>query len=96
VDVFSGGIIVTIKLICGILSIRCSRGCTSIKKRNKSEYLYLASRRDGKLKFDYVDSVGSENAREIMEKVKLRKDYELKLKHVKDDLRCIEKMIQVD
>jgi hypothetical protein len=31
-----------------------------------------------------------------MEQVKLRKDYELKLKHVKDDLRCIEKMINAN
>jgi hypothetical protein len=32
--------------------------------------LEAASRRDGKLKFDYVGSVGSENAREIMESLR--------------------------
>lgn len=69
------------------------KGTVSIKKRNKSEYLYLANRRDGKVKFDYIGLIGSEKAREIIEQVKFRKDYELKLKQVKSDLREIEKVI---
>ena len=69
------------------------KGTVSIKKRNTSEYLYLASRRDGKLRFDYIGKVGSEKARKILEQIKFRKDYELKLKQVKDDLREIEKVI---
>ena len=70
------------------------KGAVSIKKRNKSEYLYLANRRGGKVKFDYIGSVGSENARKVLEQVKFRKDYELKLKQVKVDLRQIEKVIR--
>ena len=69
------------------------KGTVSIKKRNKSEYLYLANRRDGKVKFDYIGSMASENALKILEQVKFRKDYESKLKQVKDDLREIEKVI---
>ncbi len=69
------------------------KGTVSIKKRNKSEYLYLASRRGAKVKFDYIGSVASENARKILEKVKFRKDYELKLKQVKGNLREIEKVL---
>ena len=69
------------------------KGTVSIKKRNKNEYLYLASRRDGKVKFDYIGSIGSKNARKILEQVKYRKDYEHKLKQVKDDLRQIEKAV---
>lgn len=69
------------------------RGTVSIKKRNKGEYLYLASRRDGKVKFDYIGSVGSEKARKIREQVKFRKDYEGKLKQIKADLRQIEKVV---
>ncbi len=69
------------------------KGTVSIKKRNKSEYLYLASRRDGKVKFNYIGSVRSENARNIMKQVKFRKDYEVKLKQVKGDLKEIEKVI---
>ncbi|MGD9364750.1 MAG: hypothetical protein PVH87_03570 [Desulfobacteraceae bacterium] len=70
------------------------KGSVSIKKRNKSEYLYLASRRNGKVKFDYIGSIGSENARKVLEQVKFRKDYELKLKQVKGDLREIDKVIR--
>ena len=69
------------------------KGTVSIKKRNKAEYLYLANRRNKKVKFDYIGSLGSENARKILEQVKFRKDYELKLKQVKGDLREIEKVI---
>lgn len=69
------------------------KGSVSIKKRNKREYLYLASRRDGKVKFDYIGSVASENALKILEQVKSRKDYELKLKQVKGDLREIERVL---
>jgi hypothetical protein len=69
------------------------KGAVSIKKRNQGEYLYLASRRDGKVQFDYIGSVGSEKARKIREQVKFRKDYELKLKQVKADLRQIEKVV---
>ena len=70
------------------------KGTVSIKIRNKNEYLYLASRRNGKVRFDYIGSVASENARKILEQVKFRKDYELKLKQVKGDLRQIEKVIR--
>jgi hypothetical protein len=70
------------------------KGTVSIKKRNKREYLYLASRRGGKVKFDYIGSVASENARKILEQVKVRKDYQLKLKQVKGNLREIEKVIR--
>ena len=69
------------------------KGTVSIKKRNKSEYLYLASRRDGKVKFDYIGPVGSKNAIKTLEQVKYRKDYEQKLKQVKGNLKEIEKVI---
>jgi len=70
------------------------KGAVSIKKRNKGEYLYLVSRRNGKVKFDYIGSISSENARKILEQVKFRKEYELKRKQVKDDLGQIEKVIR--
>jgi hypothetical protein len=70
------------------------KGAVSIKKRNKRDYLYLASRRNGKVKFDYIGSVASENARKTIEQVKFRKDYERKLKQVKGNLKEIEKVIR--
>jgi len=69
------------------------KGAVSIKKRNKSEYLYLAKRQGGKVKFDYIGSVASEKACKIMDQVNLRRNYESKLKQVKSDLKEIGKVI---
>ena len=69
------------------------QGTVSIKKRNKREYLYLAKRRNGKVRFGYIGPVGSGKARTVMEQVKRRKNYEVKLKQVKSDLEEIEKVI---
>lgn len=69
------------------------KGAVSIKKRNQNEYLYLASRQGGKVKFNYIGSVASEKALKIVDQVNLRKDYESKLKQVKSDLKEIGKVI---
>ncbi|MCP3900983.1 MAG: hypothetical protein GY707_14860 [Desulfobacteraceae bacterium] len=69
------------------------KGTVSIKKRNNGEYLYLANRQHGKVKFNYIGSVASEKAQKIMELIKIRKDYEQKLKQVKKDLSEIGKVL---
>jgi predicted AAA+ superfamily ATPase len=46
------------------------------------------------VKFKYVGSVSSEEARKIMDLVNDRKNYKLKLKQVKDDLKEIGKIIR--
>ncbi len=70
------------------------KGTVSIKKRNNSEYLYLANRQNGKVKFNYIGSVASEKAQKIMELIKIRKDYKQKLKQVKKDLSEIGKVLK--
>jgi predicted AAA+ superfamily ATPase len=45
------------------------------------------------VKFKYIGSVSSEEARKIMDLVNDRKNYELKLKQVKDDLKEIGKVV---
>jgi hypothetical protein len=69
------------------------QGTVSIKKRHNSDYLYLACRRDGKVKFDYIGLVGSDHACKVLEQVELRKDFEKKLRQVNSDLQDIEKVI---
>ncbi len=69
------------------------KGTVSIKKRNKSEYLYLASRQGDKVKFNYIGSISSEKSLEILDQVNNRKKYELKLKQVRGDLKEIGKVI---
>ena len=58
------------------------KGTVSVKKRNRQEYLYLASRDKGKLKFNYIGSVTSEKAIKILEQIDIRKNYEKKLRQV--------------
>jgi hypothetical protein len=69
------------------------KGAISVKKRNKNEYLYLANRQGGKVKFIYIGSVSSEEARKIIDLVNDRKNYELKLKQVKKDLKEIGRVV---
>ena len=69
------------------------KGAVSIKKRNQNEYLYLARRQGGKVRFNYIGSLASEKARKILELVNDRKNYESNLKQVKNDLKEIEKVI---
>lgn len=69
------------------------RGCVSIKNRKGLQYLYLACRKGGKVCFDYVGPVSSDNAQSILKKIEQRKKYEDKLKQVKKDLREIEKAL---
>ena len=68
-------------------------GSISIKKRNQKEYVYLAYRKKGNVKFEYIGSISSEKSKNVVKKVKLRKRYEIKLKHVRKDLEEIEKVI---
>jgi hypothetical protein len=68
-------------------------GSISIKKRNQKEYVYLAYRKKGNVKFEYIGSISSEKSKNIVKKVKLRKEYEIKLKQVRNDLEEIEKVI---
>ena len=68
-------------------------GSISIKKRNQKEYVYLAYRKKGNVKFKYIGSISSEKSKNVVKKVKLRKGYEIKLKQVRKDLEEIEKVI---
>ena len=69
-------------------------GSISIKKRNQKEYVYLAYRKKRNVKFEYIGSLSSEKSKNMIKKVKLRKEYEIKLKQVKKDLEEIQKVIK--
>ena len=69
------------------------KGCASIKNRKGLQYLYLASRKAGKVCFEYVGAVSSSNAQAILKKIEQRNKYMVKLKQVKKDLREIEKAL---
>ncbi len=67
------------------------KGTISRKKRGNREYLYLAHRRSGKVKFEYVGPVGSEVAQEAELQVQRRKDLEQKLSQVEENLADVER-----
>ena len=69
------------------------RGSVSIKKRNQKEYVYLAYRKKENVKFEYIGSRPSEKSNNVIKKVKLRREYEIKLKQVRKDLEEIKKVI---
>ncbi|MDM8551462.1 hypothetical protein QUF72_15355 [Desulfobacterales bacterium HSG2] len=69
------------------------KGSVSVKTRRQRKYLYLAYRQKNRVRFRYIGSVDSENAREVMRKVGLRKQYEEKLRKVRKDLAEIERII---
>ena len=69
------------------------RGCVSIKKRRDQDYLYLAYRQGSKVNFKYIGRVSSENSKNVLKRIELRKQYENKLKRVTKDLKEIEKVI---
>jgi hypothetical protein len=69
------------------------KGCASIKTRRGLQYLYLASRKGGKVSFQYIGSAAAENARAVLKKIEQRKNYENKLKQVRKDLWEIQKAL---
>ena len=42
------------------------KGTVSVKKRKDRKYVYLARRKDGKLKFDYIGPMASEKAQKVL------------------------------
>ena len=67
------------------------KGSISRKKRRNREYLYLAYRESGKVKFEYIGPVGSEAAQEAEVQVQRRKDLERKLRQVEENLADVER-----
>ena len=65
----------------------------SVKKRKDRKYLYLARRKDGKVKFDYIGPMASEKAQKVLAQVNERKHYETRLNQVNRDLKDIGKVI---
>jgi len=69
------------------------KGSISIKNRNRNEYLYLAFRQKDKVKFKYIGPTASKSAKDIIKTVKLRKQFEEKLKQAESNLKEVKKAI---
>ncbi|MCP4681797.1 MAG: hypothetical protein GY864_05670, partial [Desulfobacterales bacterium] len=73
--------------------ISLPKGSVSVKKRNQKEYLYIACREKGTVRFEYIGPLASENAKAVIKRIEGRKDFENKLKQVKRDMKEIEKVL---
>ncbi|MGE0084497.1 MAG: hypothetical protein AB7S75_08745 [Desulfococcaceae bacterium] len=69
------------------------KGSISVKKRGQKKYLYLAYRQKKKVISEYIGPAESEHSETIIKKINIRKNYEIKLKQVKTDLKEIEKVL---
>jgi hypothetical protein len=67
------------------------KGTLSRKRRWNREYLYIAYRESGKVRFAYVGPINSDAARDAEAKVRRRQDLEEKLRHVEGNLAHIER-----
>ena len=69
------------------------KGSISLKKRYNNIYLYLAFRNGYKVKFKYIGKKDSQAASAIAEKVKQRKELEMKIKKIRQEIKRLQKAI---
>jgi hypothetical protein len=73
---------------------REKQGAPQIKRIGNKDYLYLARRQRGKIKFHYVGHSDDQKAQKIIESVKKRREYEELLKGVKNDIKEVKKALR--
>lgn len=67
------------------------QGSISVKERSGKRYIYLAHREDKKVVFDYIGKDVPDVRKVLNEKLKQRKEYQAKLRQVKENLREVER-----
>ncbi|MBP7583045.1 MAG: hypothetical protein KBA61_03355 [Spirochaetes bacterium] len=69
------------------------RGAVSLKTKAGHEYAYLARREKGKVVFTYLGKASSPDVKKMQGAVTKRRDYEAKIKRVKQDIRELERAL---
>jgi uncharacterized protein YcgL (UPF0745 family) len=70
------------------------QGSISVKERSGKQYIYLAHRDDKKVVFDYIGKDVPEVQKALHEKLKQRKEYEAKLRQVKENLKEVDRSLR--
>lgn len=70
-------------------------GSLSEKERNGKLYYYLAYRKDGKMKFDYLGKLFDEEIEEYNEKIEKRRLYKNILKNLNKEIKYLKKVLNV-
>jgi len=73
---------------------KAPRGSISVKERNGKRYIYLAHREDKKIIFDYVGKDVPEVRMGLNEQMRQRKEYQAKLRHVKENLKEVKRSLR--
>lgn len=70
------------------------RGSISVKERQGKRYIYLARREDKKIIFTYIGKDVPEIRNALNERLKRRKEYQLKLRQVTNNIREIKRALR--
>lgn len=70
------------------------RGSISIKERQGKHYIYLAHREDKKIIFTYIGKDVPDVRDALNERIKQRKEYQLKLRQVDENIREIKRALR--
>ncbi len=73
---------------------RLPRGSIAIKKRGNNEYLYLAGRERGKVRFRYIGKADFPEAKEIKAGVEKRQKYQKLLRQARQNLKELKRVIR--
>ncbi len=65
-----------------------------MKERNGKRYIYLARREDKKVVFDYIGKDVPEVRKVLSEQMRQRKEYQAKLRQVKENLKEVERSLR--
>ncbi len=69
------------------------QGSISEKIRKGNSYVYLAFRKNGKVRFEYIGNVQSDKAKEIIKQVEERRRYEKLMKQAQKNLKELQKLL---
>jgi hypothetical protein len=67
------------------------KGSISLKQRGSRRYAYLVFRKDSKIMFKYIGPAGSDDVIAAARQIRMRKQFESKLKAVSSDIKKIER-----
>ena len=71
------------------------RGCLSVKRIRNGEYAYLAYRKGGRVRFDYLGSIQSDKVADMRGKVEERRKLQSLMRKAKRNLEEVERMLRV-
>ncbi len=70
------------------------KGYIAVKRINGRKYVYLSFREKDRVRSKYIGKPSSDKAKQLKKQIERRKDYEAKLKAVKENLGEIKRLLR--